>query len=75
MLYYREAKEELEAIKGSGVFKSIITEYKDRLQKEANSLIRQQRFTEAFGEVQKIDCLDTLFKHIDNKIEQIEKEK
>jgi hypothetical protein len=72
---YHESKLELEQIRQSSIFKSVLSEYKERLQKEANSLIRQQRFTEAYGEVQKFDCLDTIFKHIDNKIEQIEKEK
>ena len=66
---------ELTSIINSRAYRKVLDERKDYLQKEANSFIRQQKWTEAFGAVIRMDDLGQTLKMLEKELADIKKEK
>ena len=65
---------DLKIIYKSKAFRAFLIERQRYLQKQVNMYIRQQQYTEAYGELAKYDDLNKLMKRLDEEIKKLEKE-
>jgi len=66
---------ELTSIINSRAYRKVLDERRNWLQNEANSFIRQQKWTEAFGAILRMDDLAKTLEMLQRKLEEIKKEK
>ena len=66
---------ELTALLTSRAYMRVIDQRRERLQKEANRCIREQKWIEAFSFVARIDDLGKTLEMIQKELESIKKEK
>ena len=66
---------ELFSIQSSSAFRNLLIEHKETLQKQVNSLVREQRYTEAFSALGKFDDVDKIMLLISNRIKELQPKK
>jgi hypothetical protein len=66
---------ELTSIITSRAYREVLEERRNWLQKEANNFIRQQKWTEAFGAVMRMDDLAKTLEMLQRKLDEIKREK
>jgi hypothetical protein len=66
---------ELTSIINSRAYRQVLDERRKYLQDEANNFIRQQKWTEAYGAIMRMDDLMQTLKMLELQLEKIKKEK
>jgi hypothetical protein len=66
---------ELQSILTSHAYRQVLDERRLYLQKQANQFIREQKWTEAYGAIMRIDDLAQTLKMLEQKLEEIKKAK
>jgi len=66
---------ELTSIINSRAYRKVLDERRDWLQKEANAFIRQQKWTEAYGAILRMDDLGKTLEMLQKKLDRIKEEK
>ena len=65
---------DLKIIASSRAFHKFLVERSVYLQKKVNTFVREQKFTEAYGELAKLDDIEKLVLVLNNRIKELEKE-
>lgn len=62
-------------VRNSAGFRNLLLEHKRELQKEVNLMVRSQRFTEAYGELCKLDDVDKIMGLVEKRINELQPKK
>lgn len=66
---------ELKTIATSGAFRRFLAERKQYLQGQVNTFVREQKWTEAYGALMRLEDIDKLMSRLQQKIIELEKGK
>ncbi len=66
---------ELNTILSSRAYRQVLDERRLWLQKQANQFIREQKWTEAYGAIMRMDDLAKTLEMLGKKLEEVKKEK